>query len=77
MIFILNTLVPFAFNPNSRERERDRTTIEVFRDRYGWYYLVDCVTAGDPFKEAELMEWGAIRFLNRLLYIKERNEANE
>jgi len=35
------------------------------------------MTGGDPFKEDELMKWPALRFLNRLQYIKQKNEAEE
>ena len=35
---------------------------------------VDEVT-GEPFKEDEVWSWGVVRFLNRLSYMKDKNEV--
>lgn len=46
-----------------------------FIDFWGWYAVVDDVTGGDPFKEDEVWSWGVVRFLNRLSYMKDKNEV--
>ena len=46
-----------------------------FLNFWGWYAVVDDVTGGDPFKEDEVWSWGVVRFLNRLSYMKDKNEV--
>ena len=46
-----------------------------FLNFWGWYAVVDDITGGDPFKEDEVWSWGVVRFLNRLSYMKDKNEV--
>ena len=60
---------------NNKDSPRGTSAVDGFRTRYGWYFVADCITGGNVFYEDELMEWSAIRFLNRVKYLKDKNEA--
>jgi hypothetical protein len=63
---------PLERNNNGTERER-------FVDFWGWIHIIKEVAQANRITEDEVHEWGVIRLLNELAYLKDKNkmEAEE
>jgi hypothetical protein len=48
-----------------------------FYDYWGWEATIDEITMGQPWLEDEIYNWNVVRFLNKLAYMKDKNELEQ
>lgn len=65
-------------NGNDTEVQRRDDAWGRFSESWGWYNTLDWVVTNTPnVTEDEVGEWTAIRFLNRIQYLKQKHEVIE
>lgn len=66
----------FAVNEDNKEPDGGNSPNAIrkeFYEYWGWIATVDEITMGQPWLEDEVYEWPYKRLLNRLAYMKDKN----